>query len=36
MNPYEIINFTKEIKQETEFDFANFFSPLGTVLWRKL
>ena len=34
MDPYEIINFTSEIKHETDFDFANFFSPLGTVLWR--
>ena len=34
MDPYEIINFTREVKQETEFDFSKFFSPLGTVLWR--
>ena len=34
VNSFEIINFTKEVKQETEFDFSKFFSPLGTVLWR--
>ena len=31
---YDVVNFTKEIARDTDFDFAKFFSPLGTVLWR--